>query len=148
MFLPHVDARRMTQLAMGAIWLHATLEQQERLAQEFTTLVVHAYSAALASYSDQVMVVSRLRADTGDTDVPVRFEIDRPGTQPIAIGYSLEITPSGWKVYDITIDGTSLVSAFHGAFSEQVRNHGIEGLIGLLSAANRHNSRRMAPVQS
>lgn len=146
--LPHVNTARMTRLAVGASWRQATPEQQQRLTQEFTTLLVHTYSGALASYGDQGMDVKPARAQADDTEATVRSEIRQPGAQPIAIDYSMEKTPSGWKVYDIKIGGVSLVSTYRSTFSEEVRNHGIEGLIGLLSNKNRQNNRRLAPVQS
>ncbi len=148
MILPHVDTARMTRLAVGASWRQATPEQQQRLAAEFTTLLVHTYSGALASYSDQVMDIRPARAQVGDTEVTVRSEIRQPGAQPLGIDYSMGKTPSGWKVYDIKIGGVSLVSTYRSTFSEEVRNRGIEGLIGLLSNKNRQNGRRIAPVQS
>lgn len=148
MVLPHVDTARMTRLAVGAGWRQATPEQQQRLAEEFTTLLVHTYSGALASYSDQVMEVRSARTQPGDTEATVRSEIRQPGAQPIAIDYSLAKTASGWKVYDVKIAGISLVSTYRSTFSEEIRNRGIEGLINVLAAKNRQNNRRITQVQS
>jgi phospholipid transport system substrate-binding protein len=148
MILPHVDTVRMARLAVGAGWRQATPEQQQRLAQEFTTLLVHTYSGALASYADQVLDIKPVRAQAGDGEVTVRSEVRQPGTQPLAIEYSMAKTPSGWKLHDIKIGGLSLVSTYRSTFSEEVRNRGIEGLIGLLSNKNRQNGRRIAPAQT
>ena len=147
MILPHVDAARMTRLAVGASWRKAAPDQQRRLAQEFTALLVHTYSGALAAYSNQVMDIRPARSEPGETEVTVRSDIRQPGGQAIDVNYSMAKTASGWKVYDIKIGGVSLVSTYRSTFSEHVRNHGIEGLIDLLSARNRENIRRLAPVQ-
>jgi phospholipid transport system substrate-binding protein len=147
MILPHVDTGRMTRLAVGAGWRQATPQQQQQLREEFTTLLVHTYSGALASYSNQVMEVRSARTQPGDTEATVRSEVRQPGAQAIAIDYSLAKTAAGWKVYDVKIAGVSLVSTYRSTFSEEIRNRGIEGLIGLLSAKNRQNNRRIAPVQ-
>ena len=135
--LPHVDSARMTRLAMGAGWRQATAEQQQRLTVEFRTLLVRIYSGALVGYSDEVIEVKPARAQADETDVTVRSQIRKPGTPPIAIDYALERTASGWKLYDITIEGVSLVSAYRTSFAEEIRNRGIDGLIGLLSSKNR-----------
>ena len=148
MILPHVDTARMTRLAVGAGWRQATPEQQQRLTEEFTTLLIHTYSAALVSYSDQVMDIKPVRAQSSDTEVTVKSEIRQPGAQAIAFEFTMEKSPSGWKVYDIKIAGVSLVSTYRGTFQEEIRNRGIEGLIALLSTKNRQNSRRLAPVNS
>jgi len=147
MILPHVNTARMTRLAVGVAWRQATPEQQQRLAEEFATLLVHTYSGALASYGDRVMDVKPARVQPGDTEATVRSEVKQPGAQPIAIDYSMEKTSAGWKVYDVKIAGISLVSTYRSTFSEAVRNHGIEGLIGLLSEKNRQNGKRLARVQ-
>jgi phospholipid transport system substrate-binding protein len=148
MILPHVDAERMTRLAMGAIWALATPDQRQRLAREFATLLVRGYSAALASYTDQLMIVSRVRAEPRDSEVAVKFEINQPDARPMAIDYSLARTASGWRVYDIRIGGASLATVYGPAFSEEARNYGIEGLISLLSIRNQESARRAPPVLS
>ena len=146
--LPHVDTARMTRLAVGAGWRQATPEQQQRLTDEFTTLLMHTYSAALVSYSDQVIEIKPVRAQSSDTEVIVKAEIRQPGAQAIAFDFTMEKTPSGWKVYDIKISGVSLVTTYRTSFQEEIRNRGIEGLIALLSSKNRQNGKRIAPVQS
>jgi phospholipid transport system substrate-binding protein len=148
MILPHVDIARMTRLATGVAWQQATAEEQLRLSQEFATLLVHTYSGALASYGDQIMDIKPVRAQAGDIDVAVRSEIKQSGRQPITVDYSMAKTPFGWKVYDIKIGAVSLVTTYRSTFREEIRRHGIEGLIGSLSARNRENSRRIAPVQA
>jgi ABC-type transporter MlaC component len=65
------------------------------------------------------------------------------GRAPIAVDFSAGKTPSGWKIHDIRIDGVSLVSTYRNTC-----NHGIEGLIERLSARNRENARKIAPVQA
>lgn len=43
---------------------------------------------------------------------------------------------SDWKVYDVTVDGVSLVTTYRTTFSEEVNKGGIEGLINSLVALN------------
>jgi phospholipid transport system substrate-binding protein len=135
--LPHFDFRRTTQMAMGASWRRATPEQQEQLIREFRALLVRTYSGALAGYSDQVIEFRPLRARPEDTEVTVRSRVRQSGVEPIAIEYDLEKTGSAWKVFDIRVAGISLAATYRSAFAEEVRNHGIEGLISLLSSKNR-----------
>ena len=46
-------------------------------------------------------------------------------------------TPAGWKVFNITVEGVSLVENYRGTFNEQVRKSGIDGLIKTLSERNK-----------
>jgi phospholipid transport system substrate-binding protein len=135
--LPHFDFRRATQLAMGAHWRAATPEQQERLTREFRTLLVRTYSGALANYRDQVIEFRPLRARPGDTDVTVRSQVKQAGAEPVVIEYDLEKTGAEWRVYDVRVAGISLVVTYRSSFSEEVRNRGIDGLIGTLSSKNK-----------
>ena len=77
-----------------------------------------------------------LRTDANATDVTVRTEVIRPGQQPVAIDYSMEKTPDGWKAYDVIVAGVSLVTNYRDEFTEQVRQGGIDGLIKALAAKN------------
>jgi len=135
--LPHFDFKRATQSAMGAGWRRATPEQQEQLVREFRTLLVRTYSVALASYRDQAIEFRPLRARSGDAEVTVVSRVKQSGAEPVVIEYDLAKSESGWKVFDIRVAGISLVVTYRSAFAEEVRNHGIEGLISLLSGKNR-----------
>lgn len=135
--LPHFDTRRATQLAMGANWRRASAEQQEELTREFTTLLVRTYSGALSAYRDQAIVFRALRAAPADTEVTVYSQVKQSGAEPIAIEYDLAKTGAQWKVFDIRVSGISLVATYRSSFNEEVRTHGIDGLIQSLASKNR-----------
>ena len=146
--LPHFDFAQTTRIAMGANWRRASPEQREQLVREFRTLLVRTYSGALANYRDQVIEFKPLRAQAGDAKVTVRSEVRQSGAQTVSIDYEMEKTASGWKVYDVKISGASLAATYRDTFAEEVRNHGIEGLIDLLSAKNRQNDARPASINT
>jgi len=135
--LPHFNFTRMTALAMGVNWRKATPEQQQALVNEFRTLLVRTYSTALSAYRNQVIEVKPLRAPPGDADVVVRSEVKQSGTEPVTLDYSMERTPNGWKVYDVTVGGVSLVTTYRDTFANEVRNAGVDGLIKALAEKNR-----------
>ena len=135
--LPHFNFTRMTALAMGVNWRKATPEQQQALVAEFRTLLVRTYSTALSAYRNQVIEVKPLRAKPEDTEVVVRSEVKQSGTEPVTIDYSMEKAPNGWKVYDITVGGVSLVTTYRDTFANEVRNVGVDGLIKALAEKNR-----------
>ena len=135
--LPHFDFMRMTALAMGRNWRPATPEQQQKLSNEFRTLLVRTYSNALTQYRDEKIDVKPVRADATATDVTVRSEILRNGRPPVQIDYGMTRTPQGWKAYDIIVGGVSLVTNYRDEFNEQVKAGGIDGLIKTLADKNR-----------
>lgn len=132
--LPHFDFNRMTQLALGKHWPRATAKQKQSLVTEFRNLLVRTYSSSLTAFTDQVIEFKPLAMKPGETDVTVRSEILQPGGQPIPINYSMYKTAFGWKVYDVTIDGVSLVTNYRASFASTIRQSGIDGLIKTLAA--------------
>jgi len=131
------DFLRMTSLAMGRNWSKATPEQQKALAAEFKTLLIRTYSGALANYQNHVMEFKPLKMQPSDTDVTVRTTVTAQGGQPIPIDYNLEKTPEGWRAYDVTVGGVSLVTNYREEFNNAIRESGVDGLIKTLQAKNK-----------
>ena len=137
--LPHFNFLHMTALAVGRDWREATPEQKKQLAEEFKTLLVRTYSNALTGYKDQTIRYKPTKMQNGDTDVLVRTEIVQSGNKPIALDYSLENLPEGWKVYDVVVAGVSLVSNYRDTFAQEIRANKIDGLIKMLATKNKQN---------
>lgn len=131
--LPNFDFNRMTQLAVGKHWPRATAKQKQELVTEFRNLLVRTYASSLTAFDNQTVEFKPLAMNPGDTDVTVRSEIRQPGGQPIPINYSMYRTAFGWKVYDVVIDGVSLVTNYRASFSSAIRKGGIDGLIRTLA---------------
>ncbi|MCL6555087.1 MAG: ABC transporter substrate-binding protein [Burkholderiales bacterium] len=134
--LPHFDFTRMTRLAVGRYWKDATPEQQQRLTREFRDLLVRTYAMSLANYKNQTIEYKPLRIGPNDTDVTVKTVVIEPGRQPIPIDYQMVRTPDGWKVYDITVEGVSLVVNYRSSFAQEIQQGGVERLIQTLAAKN------------
>jgi len=134
---PNFDFPRMTALAMGRNWRAATPEQQQRLTDEFRTLLVRTYSGALTKYRDEQIDYKPLRASPGDTDVTVRTAVLKPGGAPIQIDYSMGKSATGWKAYDVIVGGVSLVTNYRDEFNEQIKAGGVDGLIRTLAEKNK-----------
>ena len=137
--LPHFNFLHMTALAVGRDWNKATPEQKKQLAEEFKTLLVRTYSNALTGYKDQTIRYKPTKMQSGDTDVLVRTEIVQSGSKPIALDYSVEKLPEGWKVYDVVVAGVSLVSNYRDTFAQEIRANKIDGLIKMLATKNKQN---------
>ena len=135
--LPHFDFERMTRLAVGRGWRSADADQRKQLVDEFRTLLVRTYTSAFTRYKDQTVEIEPLKMQPGDDEVTVRTKIVKPGAQPIAVDYEMEKTDAGWKAFDLTVEGASLVTTYRGSFTEQIQQSGIDGLIKVLAEKNR-----------
>ena len=134
--LPHFDFERMTRLAVGRNWNQATPEQKQALTKEFRTMLVRTYSSSLSQYRNQTIEVKPAKVGAGDKEATVRTAVIQQGGPPIPIDYAMEKMDSGWKVYDVVIDGASLVTTYRGSFNEQVQRGGIDGLVKTLADRN------------
>ncbi|WP_456408106.1 MlaC/ttg2D family ABC transporter substrate-binding protein [Thiolapillus sp.] len=136
--LPHFDFRIMSRGALGKHWRKASEEQKTKLAKEFQELLVRTYATTLLNYSDQEIEYLPFRGKPDDKRVTVSTRVHNGGAPPVPINYRLYRQSNGeWKIYDVVVDGVSLVSNYRGSFAREVKKGGIDGLISSLQAHNR-----------
>ncbi len=140
--LPHFNFMRMTQLAVGKNWRRANARQQGALVEQFRVLLVRTYATAFTSYREQKIVYRPLRLRPDDDDVVVKSQVLQSGGPPVAVDYSMEKTSNGWKVYDVAIEGVSLVQNYRSTFNGEIQRGGIDGLIQALDSKNRQLAQR------
>jgi phospholipid transport system substrate-binding protein len=139
--LPHFDFTRMARLAVGRNWAQANDAQKEAIVKEFRTLLVRTYSTSLTQYRNQTIEVKPTKIAAGDKEAVVKTAVIQQGGPQIPIDYAMEKTDSGeWKVYDVVIDGASLVTTYRGTFNDQIQKGGIDGLIKTLQERNNRPS--------
>ena len=134
--MPSLNFKRMTASAVGKFWRQATPEQQQRLQDEFKTLLIRTYSGALAQVKDQTVQLKPMRSKPEDEDVVVRTEVRGKG-EPVMLDYRLEKAPGGWKIYDVSVLGVWLVENYRNSFAQEIGVSGIDGLIGKLAEKNK-----------
>ena len=135
--LPNFDFRRMSQWVLGRNWRTASAQQRERFVEQFRLLLVRTYSTALLEYADEEIVYLPAAGEREDATVMVRTEINQPGVGVIPIVYSMYPSGNGWKVYDIAINGVSLVTNYRSTYGSIIRKDGIDQLIDQLAERNR-----------
>ena len=138
--LPNFDFRRMSQWVLGKNWRVATPQQRELFVAEFRQLLVRTYGTALLEYADEELIYLPFTETTEAKSVTVRTEIDQPGVGVIPINYSMYRSNAGWKVYDISISGVSLVTNYRSSYGSIIRNNGIDHLIDQLAERNRQKA--------
>lgn len=134
--LPHFDFERMARLAMGKNWRDASVAQQAALIDEFKAMLVRTYAASISSIIDYKFEYKPLRMSPSDTEVIVSLEASKSGAPAIPIDYRVEKQAVGWKVYDILVDGVSLITVYRGSFNSEIKKGGVDGLIDTLRRRN------------
>jgi phospholipid transport system substrate-binding protein len=134
--LPHIDFQEAARLAVGRAWSQASAEQKEKLTAEFRKMLVRTYSNAIEGYEGQTQKIFPTRAKPDEKDATVRAHFIRAGGKPVPLEYQMRKTDQGWKIYDISIEGVSLVVTYRSEFDAVVKQNGIDGLIKRLTEKN------------
>ena len=134
--LPNFNFEHMTKLAVGRPWRTTTPEQKVALIAEFRTLLVRTYTRAFTAYQNVSVETKPTQVPADATEVTVKTVLLRPGAPAIPVNYEMEKTDAGWKAFDVTVEGISLVATHRGSFAEKVQQSGIDGLIKSLVELN------------
>ncbi len=136
---PHFDFDATARLVLGHYWRAANPQQQQRFIEEFRTHLVHFYAVSLAKYKDQKIDYKPLHAPAAADEVVVNTEVQQQNGLPIPIDYRMHLKDGDWKVYDITIDGVSLVTSNRSNFAAEIQQGGIDTLTDRLAQRNHQN---------
>jgi len=134
--LPNFDFARMAALAAGLSWRSATPAQKAQLTDEFRTLLVRTYSSALGKFKGQTLEFDPQRKSADQRKAIVRSRLLQTGAEAITVDYKMALGDAGWKIFDVSVDGVSLVTTYRDAFAEEARNNGVDGLIKMIADKN------------
>ncbi|EKD73692.1 MAG: Toluene tolerance protein Ttg2D [uncultured bacterium] len=139
--VPHADVVEMSKRVLPPqTWNSATSGQRAQFQSEFTRLLVRTYSSALAEYTDQTVKFFPVRGGyQGKSSVSVDSQIIRSNGPSISVNYRLIRKGAGWKLYDMTIEGVSMLASFRSQFADQLARGNMAELIKVLA---RHNAGR------
>lgn len=134
--VPMFDFQEAARIAVGTAWRTASLEQQERIVKEFRSMIVRVYSNVFGTYPGQSMRVEPLKLPPGATAATVRGQHFRAGRPPIPIHVATHKTAAGWRIFDINVEGVSVLLTYRSEFELIVKESGIEGLIRRITEKN------------
>jgi len=124
------DYREMSKRSLAQTWKEISENQKVNFTELFRKLLERSYGNRLAGFRDQKVTFNDAQFKRDKARV-ITSVIDTDKTTPVE--YRLHQTASGWQVYDIKIEGVSLVSNFRNDFNEGIKqNGGFEGLVQAL----------------
>ena len=134
---PHFDFERMARLALGRSWRDASAEQQTKFVEEFRLLLVRTYATAMLEYTNEEIRFLPFRDDVEKGRVSVPMEVVQPNGPSVPMSLALYKNKNNeWKVYDVKIEGISLVTNYRSSFNRDIRTSGMDALIESLSKRN------------
>lgn len=127
--LPHFDTEYAARLVLGQYWRTANADQRQRFIDAFYHSLLSNYGSALAEFTSDRLKVFPTNVEPNSDHATVRSEVKRDNGDRIAVNYSLHMTPTGWKAYDVNIDGISYVKSYREDFQSQIQQQGIDAVI-------------------
>jgi phospholipid transport system substrate-binding protein len=128
--LEFFDYVEMSRRTLGLNWNKLNLEQRKEFVSLFTDLLEDTYVDRILAYSDEKVNFTRTIPLTGKTAEVRTHVVTRTGQVPI--NYRAVRQETGWRVYDVVIEGVSLVSNYRTQFREILAKDTPEGLLKTL----------------
>ncbi len=143
--MPHLDFIAASKMVMGKYWRNSDINQKKKFILEFRTLLLRFYSSALAEYltgrdkdlAEDLIRYFPIKLNNGETAITVRAEIKTDSGQPIPLRYRVHLTKKGWKIYDISVEGISMITTYKTNFATQFKTQGVDALIASLVEKNK-----------
>lgn len=136
--IPHLDMKLMSRWIVGKSWRKATASQRAQFMEEFTGMLIRTYASALLEFRGKSVIFKPFNRDPKRKDGLVRAEFSsNDGTPVVPVLFRVRLNKQDeWKIFDIIVDGISLVKNYRSSFGAEIRKVGLEGLIQRLSNHN------------
>jgi len=123
-----LDFEEMAKRSLGVYWKERTPQEKKEFVDLYKDLLVRSYSGKIESYTDEEIIYTDERIENGKY-AEVKTKIITKDKKEIPIDYKLYFNGKEWKVYDLVIEGVSLVSNYRSQFNKIIRNHSYQDLV-------------------
>ncbi|UOO91534.1 MlaC/ttg2D family ABC transporter substrate-binding protein [Vitreoscilla stercoraria] len=130
----HLDYQRIAALSVGQPWRQFTTQQKQDFIAAFKDMMISVYAntALLAAQNAKITVLPRNSSDNTATQARVYTQILNNKNKSYAVDYQMYKSGNTWKIYNINVEGASVVTIYRNQFGEVIQKQGIDGLIQAL----------------
>ncbi len=134
----NVDTVRMSALVLGKHWRKASKQQKKQFIAAFKNLLVNTYSTTFTEqFNDWTIDYLPLKLKAGDKTTTVKTIVSQTGKADAKIDYSMVLRNNQWKIYDLKVEGISLVISNRETFNQMIKDSGsLDTVIAELEAKN------------
>lgn len=121
------DFRAMSQRTLATNWKKASKEQQQEFVQLFSQLIENTYIGRVEAYTDEKVDFpgEKIKGKKAVVETLILTK-----SADIPIDYKVYLKKNGeWRVYDVVIEGISLISNYRSSYQDIVSKEGIDGLL-------------------
>ena len=134
--VPHIALDKISKLILGSHWKSASEVQRQHFTMGFKDLLIRSYATAMFEYTGQEELRYRpVKLKGGGRIAVVPTDLVIPGQAPIPVDYYCLLEKSEvWKIYDIQIDGISLILSYRNQYGQYIDTNGLDALIESLQS--------------
>jgi phospholipid transport system substrate-binding protein len=133
--IPKLDIVFMSKLILGKKnWVSSSSNQKEQFQEAFKGLMVRTYMKSLSAFDgEKIKFLPYIPGKRANIAKVKSIYLLSEGELPVS--YRLILNDSkGWRVFDIIIDGVSLLKNYRSDFRSHIESHGIDSLINELNS--------------
>jgi len=132
MFQQNVDVDWIGKFVLGRNWRMATPQQQQEYLNYYGKFLINNYTSKFKNYTGETFDITHA-LDNGNGEYVISMEIIRPKEPKVLVDYRVRNTPGGFRIYDIVVEGVSLINTQRSEFSSVVNRKGLDALIEMLA---------------
>jgi phospholipid transport system substrate-binding protein len=136
LILPVIDLQSMGKLILGKHWKTASEEQRTQFIAQFKSMLVRTYAKSVADYGDAKVKVFPYKGDKKGKRHRVKSQLSIGSGTPLQVDYVFRRKDDSWKVFDLVVDGLSLIKNFRTSFSQEISETSLDALIERLASTN------------
>lgn len=146
--IPSVDFVVMSRWVVGKYWRKMSKEQKKEFTLLFRDLLIKTYAGSLPEFVDYKVNYFPYKHDAKSKKVSIRMEIERTDGPKVPIAFKLRKNKKSlWKVYDILVDGISLIANYRTTFSSIAKKKGVSGLIDKLKTGEAEKDAKPVDIE-
>ena len=134
--VPYFDFTLMAGQVLGRYWRGASADQRTRFAEAFKQLLTNTYAAVFGRYENQTVEVLAAQSTGSSNRFIVPTNIKTPGEQDIRVDYRVYQNQGKWLVYDVVVDGISLLINYRSEYARILQQQSLDTLITRLEEKN------------
>lgn len=140
--IPVMDLNAMGKLILGKYWKQASEEQRNSFIVEFKDMLIRTYGKSLADFGGAEVKVLPARGEQKGKYRTVQTELSTgAGKTPLQVAYIFRNNKQNeWKVFDLAVDGLSLVKNFRTSFGQEIKETSLDQLIDRLANTNKEKA--------
>lgn len=137
--LPHVATETMARKILTYHWRKMDTNSRNEFVKEAKQLLIRTYAVAFKDFSDQkVILKNRKYLNKNKSIVKINSVLKSSNRNDMSINYFLIKTCNDWKIYDLSVNGVSIIRTYRAEFGEKIRKMGIKKLIAEIKKSNQN----------